>query len=306
MSPFYKAKLLICRHPPNPKIANLGDAGCKSGSCECLPYSHPLATGIFVSKAAIIWQIISYEVMNPLLEGIFSTGQFKTSAGEYVQVHSETPRDQCIYLQDIIASHGYRFSLEIGFAFGTSTLAIGEAVVKNAGRHLVLDKYQHKVWKGHGVDLISQAGYEDHIEFREEFCYEVLPKLLEEGRVFDFVYIDSTKLFDWLMVDFFFIDKMIEPGGMIVFDDLKFGSIRKLLRYIAQLPHYKVYSQFPANEPMELKWRLAGALKYLPGMKKILREELLVTDEALGLNSRCVALKKIQTDERNYDWHVKF
>jgi predicted O-methyltransferase YrrM len=262
--------------------------------------------GIFIVRTAIIWQIISYELMNPLLEGIFSTGQFKTSAGDLVKVHSETPRDQCIYLQEMISAHGYRFSLEIGLAFGISALAIGEAVVKNAGRHLVMDKYQYNVWGGHGVDLIKQAGYEDHIEFREEFCYELLPKLLEEGRVFDFVYIDSTKLFDWLMVDFFYIDKMLDPGGMIVFDDLKFGSIRKLLRYIAQLPHYQVYRQYPGNEPMELKWKMAGALKYIPGMKKILRDELLVTDESLGLNARCVALKKIKTDERYYDWHVKF
>src|SRR5512139_3612862 len=124
MSPFYKAKLLICRHPPNPKIADLGDPGCKSGSCGSPQYNLRFLKGIFVAKTAIIWQIISYEFMNPLLEGIFNTGQFKASTGEYVHVHSETPRDQCIYLQDIINSHGYRFSLEIGLAFGTSTLAI--------------------------------------------------------------------------------------------------------------------------------------------------------------------------------------
>lgn len=244
--------------------------------------------------------------MHPLLEGIFKTGKFTTSSGEQVDVHSETPRDQCVYLQDLIASHHYRHSLEIGCAFGISALAIGEAVVKNSGRHLVIDKFEHQVWGGHGLDLIRQAGYEDHIDFKEELCYEALPKLLEEGRLFDFAYIDSTKLFDWLLVDFFYIDKMMEPGGMIVFDDLKFNSIRKLLRYISQLPHYEVCSQFPSNEPLELKWKLAGLLKLIPGASKILRDDLLVTDQALGLNTRCVALKKINTDDRYYDWHVKF
>jgi predicted O-methyltransferase YrrM len=244
--------------------------------------------------------------MNSILEEIFSTGQFKASSGDYVQVHSETPREQCVYLQDLISTHGYKFSLEIGLAFGMSALAIGEAVVKNGGKHLVMDKFQYDEWGGHGMDLLRQAGYENHVEFKEEFCYVLLPKLLEEGRRFDFAYIDSTKLLDWLMVDFFYLDKLIEPGGMIVFDDLKFNSIKKLLRYLVQLPHYEVYNQFPSNEPMELKWKVAGILKYIPGMKKILREDLLVTDYALGLNSRCVAIKKIGNDERKYNWHVKF
>jgi predicted O-methyltransferase YrrM len=244
--------------------------------------------------------------MHPLLEGIFKTGKFNTSSGAAVEVHSETPREQCIYLQDIIVQHGYKQSLEIGFAFGISALAIGEAIVNNAGRHLVIDKYEYKIWGGHGVDLIRQAGFEGHIDFREDFCYEVLPKLLEEGRQFDFAYIDSTKLFDWLMVDFFYIDKMMVPGGMIVFDDLKFSSIRKLLRYISQLPHYEIHSQFPSNETMDLKWKLAGFLRHLPGLKKILREDLIISDHTLGLNTRCVAIRKIKADDRYYDWHVKF
>lgn len=244
--------------------------------------------------------------MHPLLENIFRSGEFRTSGGEVITVHSETPRDQCLYLQDLIAANGYMSSLEIGLAFGISAIAITEAVMNNGGRHLVMDRYQYNVWGGHGVDLIGQAGYGNQIDFREEFCYELLPKLHAEGRIFDFAYIDSTKLFDWLMVDFFYIDKMLRPGGMIVFDDLKFPSIRKLLRYITQLPHYKVHSQFPSNEPLELKWQLAGLLKNLPVLKKMLREDLLVTDESLGINTRCVAIMKTGADEREYSWHVKF
>jgi predicted O-methyltransferase YrrM len=95
------------------------------------------------------------------------------------------------------------------------------------------------------MELIQTANYASAVSFFEAYSYEVLPGLLAEGKQIDFAYIDSTKQFDWLLVDFFYIDKMLTTGGVLVFDDVNFPGIRKLIRLIAQFPNYKVYDVYP-------------------------------------------------------------
>jgi predicted O-methyltransferase YrrM len=244
--------------------------------------------------------------MNALLEEIFTTRHFTNSNGQQVNVDSETSRDQCQYLQDIILKNHFTDTLEIGFAYGTSTLSIVEAVAANNGRHTVIDKFEINSYGGNGLDLVRQAGYADRLEFVEKFCYEILPEYMLAGRKFDFAYIDSTKQFDWLMIDFFYIDKMLKIGGIVTFDDVNFESIRKLLRYISRFPGYKVYSQFPDNQPVSVSRKMIEWLKVIPKAAKILRPEILTSDRSLGLNANCVALQKIDEDKRKWDWHLDF
>jgi Methyltransferase domain len=56
------------------------------------------------------------------------------------------------------------------------------------------------------------------------------PGLLEEGIKPDFAFVDGMHTFDYAFTDFFFLDKMLKPGGVIIFDDLGYPSIRKLCR----------------------------------------------------------------------------
>jgi predicted O-methyltransferase YrrM len=244
--------------------------------------------------------------MNPLLEEIFATKQFTNSAGQRITVDSETSREQCEYLQDIIRKNHFTDTLEIGFAFGTSTLSIVEAVAANNGRHTVIDKFEISAYGGSGLDLVRQGGYADRLEFVEKFCYETLPEYMLAGRKFDFAYIDSTKQFDWLMIDFFYIDKMLKIGGIVTFDDVNFESIRKLVRYISRFPGYKVYSTFSADQPVSTSRKMIEWLRVIPKAKKILRPEILISDRSLGLNGNCIALQKIHEDDRKWDWHIDF
>ena len=244
--------------------------------------------------------------MNPLLENIFSTKEFVNSYNQTIAVHSETSKEQCEFLQLLIRQNNFQRSLEIGFAFGISTLAILEEIIKNGGSHLVIDKFQIDHWEGNGLDLVKQAGYLQHLEFKGEFCYKVLPILLDEGRKFDFVYIDSTKQFDWLLVDFFYIDKILEINGIVVFDDVKFSGIRKLLRYICQFPNYQVHTQFPKNNKHSKLRTIAGLLKYLPYSNKYLKDDIINPDFKMGINAEMVALIKTGEDTRYWNWHKAF
>jgi hypothetical protein len=157
-----------------------------------------------------------------------------------------------------------------------------------------------------GLELFKKAGYTDYLKFYEEFSYIILPKLLAEESDYDFAYVDSTKQFDWLMVDFFFLDKLIKPGGVIVFDDVVFPGIRKLLRYLSQFPDYEIYNTFPVNGVLNKSRKVDLLYKIFPFLKRYLKEDYLLMDSELGINTHCVALKKVRNDTCNWDWHKAF
>jgi predicted O-methyltransferase YrrM len=244
--------------------------------------------------------------MNALLEEIFKTKSYTNSENKVISINSETSREQCGFLQELIRRHDFKESLEIGFAYGLSTVAIVEEIARRNGRHTVIDKFEMEDWGGNGLDLVKRAGYAEKLQFIGKYCYQALPELMQDGRMFDFAYIDSTKQFDWLMVDFFYIDKMLKINGIIVFDDVAFPGIRRLLRYISRFPSYKVYAQFPGNTPVSRLRRWSHALKALPSATRLLRSDILTSDYELGLNANCIALQKLGEDKRLWNWHIDF
>jgi predicted O-methyltransferase YrrM len=246
------------------------------------------------------------ELMHPLLENTIAKGKFVNKDQQIIEINSGTPREQCEFLQQIILENNFKKSIEIGFAYGISTLAITEAVVKNGGSHTVIDKFEIDGWSGNGLDLIAQAGLKEKLEFREEWCYEALPELLKEKRTFDFAYIDSTKQFDWIMMNFFFLDRLLDKNGVIVFDDADFPGIRKVLRLVCQFPSYEVEAQFPLNIKPSMNRRIFSSIKIIPGFSKLLKQEVVSSDYKRGLNARCVAVRKKGDDNRPWDWHEDF
>lgn len=142
--------------------------------------------------------------MNTKIEQIIKTKTFVNSSNETIQVHSETSLEQCKFLQKIIAENSFKKSLEIGLAYGFSAAAILDKISKFSGHHIAVDKFQTAHWGNNGVDLLRSLGFSDSFTFYEDYSYNVLPKLLNESSSFDFVYIDTTKLLDYLMVDFFY------------------------------------------------------------------------------------------------------
>jgi predicted O-methyltransferase YrrM len=244
--------------------------------------------------------------MNKLLEEVFATMQFKTWTGEVVKVHSETPKDQCEFLQRIIEENKFKNSLEVGFAFGLSTAAICESVAKFGGKHTVFDPEETSYWGGHGVDLVKQAGFSDVLNFRELPSAVGFAQLLKDGSgKYDFAYVDTGKLFDWIIVDFYFISQLLRVGGIVVFDDVNFPGIRKAMRFITQLPHFKVYDSHPKNECIS-KGKLGNLLTGWSRTSYLISEEFKKNDYELGINTRCVAFQKVSEDKRNWDWHQPF
>ena len=68
--------------------------------------------------------------MNPVLKQLLETGQIKAPSGEMMPLHSHIPRDEGECLQQIIRQIKPRISVEIGCAFGISSLYICEALAE--------------------------------------------------------------------------------------------------------------------------------------------------------------------------------
>jgi hypothetical protein len=66
-----------------------------------------------------------------------------------------------------------------------------------------------------------------------------LSRLTEERATIDFAFIDGQHTFDYVLVDFFLIDKLLRPGGIVILDDLSYPSIRSVCRYILTNLRYK-------------------------------------------------------------------
>ena len=246
--------------------------------------------------------------MHPLLENIFINNEIANDNNKKISLKSCTGKNQCAFLQKIIEENKFRDSLEVGLMYGTSTLAITEAIVKNGGRHCAIDPFEVTHWNSLGLNLIDRAGYRNKLDFIEKCSYLALPELLSKNKRFDFAYIDTVKVFDCIVVDFFYVSRLLNTGGIVVFDDVNWPGIRKALRLFAQMPNFKIYAVHPYNEIQgeRRKVQLATFLNKFSRIKPMVNQELLLSDYKLGINTSCVALQKITEDERNWDWNIGF
>ena len=124
-----------------------------------------------------------------------------------------------------------------------SSLYICEALREvGADKHIVIDPYQHSGWEGIGLANLRRANYSDIVDFHEAFSHRCLSRLTEEHVKIDFAFVDGEHTFDYVFVDFFLIDKLLRPGGIIIFDDFSYPSIRSVCRYVLLNLRYKCVS----------------------------------------------------------------
>ena len=251
--------------------------------------------------------------MNPVLEEILKTGRTKSSDGELIEIKtSSISRREGDFLQELICELKPVVTLEVGLAYGVSALFICDALQKVPNsRHIIMDPSQHNVWKDIGLHNLREAGFEEMIEFYALPSHQALQQLEAQGRKIDFAFVDGWHTFDYTMVDFFFIDKMLKVGGMVVFDDTNWPGIRKMCRYIATNRSYSVRSMRPANiAKLSIKNLLLDNIQRVPGISKLLRSalkpELIESDTKLGLRGSCIAFKKESEDTRRWDFHQHF
>lgn len=262
--------------------------------------------------------------MNPVLHELLRTGATATPSGSTIPLQGNVSADEVALLLDVLGELQPAATLEVGLAYGVSALAICSALNAPGARHIVIDPEQNAkpLWDGIGLFNLRRAGFERLISFYELPSYRVLPVLEAEGLRVDFAFIDGWHTFDAVLLDFLYIDKMLPVGGLVVFDDADWPSIRRVLRFIVTNLPYHVHKTLPPvaaqksgqRRVYEGGLRVAGAAlrgaSRIPGLKKPIARafggELLGVDRAYNLAGACIALRKVGEDRRSYDHFVEF
>jgi Methyltransferase domain len=153
------------------------------------------------------------------------------------------PERDCDLLRDLLVCEGVQTVVEIGLAYASSALAIGEALVTVAApdpRHVVIDPFQASAWSNVGWDLLRSAGLDSIARLSLAPSSVALPQLIAQGVVADAAVVDGSHRFHEVFVDLYFIRKLVRPGGLVVLDDDWAPPVRTAVRYYEQNLCWKV------------------------------------------------------------------
>lgn len=225
----------------------------------------------------------------------------------WIPLHSHVSTGDGALLERLIAEIDATRTLEVGMAYGLSTLFICAALLPRRDRahHVAIDPFQSADWSSIGLANLRRANCAHLVEFYEDRSEFVLPQLAREGRELDFAFVDGWHSFEQALVEFYYIDRMLRVGGVVAFDDADWPGINKALRYLVRLPGYRVHPEPQPRRPSALG-RLRTALAGTRWGRTVLHPAVQHRNWDLGLTGRCVALKKIAADERPMTWFSDF
>ena len=123
-------------------------------------------------------------------------------------------------------------AIQIGLANGMSALAILTAMEENGrGRLVSLDPYQDVDYGGAALRQIERAGLSHRHAHISEFNVTALPRLMAEGMRIQLGFIDGNHTFEHTLLDAFYLDRMLDVGGALGFDDTNMASVRRVISY---------------------------------------------------------------------------
>jgi predicted O-methyltransferase YrrM len=180
------------------------------------------------------------------LEDLYAAGVVTDADGREKPVFGPSiSRGEACELAEIVRDGNFAQTLETGMAYGLSTMALaGVHAERGAGDHIAIDFTEYEHFEGIGALNLKRAGLEDFVEVIAERSELVLPRLAAEGLTRDFVFIDGSHLFDWVVIDFFYADRLLEVGGVIALHDTLMPAVRRAIDFVSS---NLAYEQLPAT-----------------------------------------------------------
>jgi predicted O-methyltransferase YrrM len=155
-------------------------------------------------------------------------------------------------LSDWVARERAASSIEIGFGYGVSALFIFRGLLSSGSsspfRHLTIDPNQIQGFASIGLQLVEEAGLRDHLDFHNDRSEFVLPRLLTEGRQFDFAFVDGNHRFDAVFVDLMFLGRLVRGGSVIFLDDYQLPAVKKAVAFCTRDLGWAVEEDGAADE----------------------------------------------------------
>jgi len=156
---------------------------------------------------------------------------------------------QGMWLYNFCLSTFPKATLEIGMAYGYSTLYFLAAIQKNGlGQHTAIDPFQHSAWDGIGLAhaLAHSAARSDAFRFIEDRSDLCAADLRRAGSRFDLIFIDGNHRYDDVLTDFYLYSPLCSIGGHIVFDDLWMSSVQTVTAFV--IANRQDFVELPTKE----------------------------------------------------------
>jgi len=171
-----------------------------------------------------------HAVIDELFDSSVSRDSFRRSA---------ISKEEGTFLERLAAKSGITRTIEVGCANAVSSLYICAGLTGKAGAsHIAIDPFQRTDFQMRGVDNVRRAGV-DFFRLIEEPSEIALPDLLKSGAAFDMAFIDGLHTLDQTMLDFYYLDRMLTVGGIVVLDDMNHRAVNRVAHYVVKYPNYE-------------------------------------------------------------------
>lgn len=144
---------------------------------------------------------------------------------------------QGMWIYHFCLSTQAKTTLEIGMAYGYSTIYFLAAIAKNQmGHHTAIDPFQRSYWNSIGLAHAQALAPGKHPEssFRliEDRSSRVATDFARSNDTFEIIFIDGNHRFDDVLVDFYLYAPLCAIGGHIIFDDMWMSSIQTVIAFV--------------------------------------------------------------------------
>jgi predicted O-methyltransferase YrrM len=257
-------------------------------------------------------------MQSPVLTEILRTRKVYASDGNAFDLHSSIDEGEGRAIYELIRDQTISASLEVGCAYGISSLYICDALSTHKTRHhTIIDPAQSTGWRGIGISNLRRAGF-DFFSLIEKPSEIALSELLASGKKFQFIFIDGWHTFDHTLLDFFYANRLLEDGGFVAIDDADWPSIRKVISYVSKYPNYRIHKR--VSRANGAAWDSSGSgMRHLA--KRIRNSDVRrLPKRFLDLSVRTIAgrlskgeppssmviFQKTGPDTRKWDWYKPF
>lgn len=150
--------------------------------------------------------------------------------------------EQAEMLEQFLTDNHLTRCMELGFFHGKSSAFIA-AILRDIGQgHLLTIDRRHALERQPTIhDVLKALDLEDWVTIsyqQRSYTWKLMRMLEQEERpTFNFCYIDAAHTWDDTGLAFFLVDKLLEPGGWLLFDDIDF-EYQTLVKKGEEVPEY--------------------------------------------------------------------
>lgn len=252
--------------------------------------------------------------IHPVAEEVITTRRAPLSDGRVVDANSFVSRESCQLLYELVERSQARHGVETGMAFGVSTVCLADALRGVAGPEAKLISFDptqllSDSWNSAGLFQVERAGLSSVVELRDETSQRGLPKLVDSGYRCQIGFIDGWHTFDHTLIDFFYIDQMLDVGGHIVFDDTLYPSIQRVVQFVLANRSYELAGVERVTHHTRVSLRARRVAKRI--LRRVARTDRDPRPQHAAIfraieSAQMVGVRKIRDDDRRFDHYAPF